>query len=158
MPSRKRQILSSDVQKHQGQSVWLADLWRSRHMEPGCVLDGHVWGGTEMTFWIQGQSSSGVNTQSTTSRIPAPLARPRLQPVSRTWWMWTQTALQEMCIRGPERQLSGVPRQARWPWFSSRFCSLLGAYCFWWPWAQCFTARSLSFLLCKMGISIAPAS
>lgn len=38
-PSRKRQILSSDVQKHQGQSVWLADLWQSRRMEPGCVLD-----------------------------------------------------------------------------------------------------------------------
>lgn len=49
-PSRKGQILSSDVQKHQGQSVWLAELWRSRHMEPGCVLDGQVCGGTDSGF------------------------------------------------------------------------------------------------------------
>ena len=61
-------------------------------------------------------------------------------------------------VRGPERQLSGVPRHARGPWVSSCFCPFLGAYCFWWPWAQCFIAHSLSFLLCKMGISIAPAS
>lgn len=59
--SRKRQILSPDVQKHQGQSVWLADLWWLRHTEPGRVLDRQMCGGTEKTSWTQGQSCAGVN-------------------------------------------------------------------------------------------------
>ena len=60
-PSRKRQILSSDVQKHQEQHVWPADLWWPRPTEPRCVLDGQVCGGTEMISWTQGQSRHGGN-------------------------------------------------------------------------------------------------
>lgn len=73
-PSRKRQILSLDVQKHQGQSVWLADLWWLRHREPDCVLDGQMCGGTEKISWTQGQSRLGVNRQGTTSCTASPLA------------------------------------------------------------------------------------
>lgn len=59
--SRMRQILSLDIQKHQGQHVWLADLWWLRHTELGCVLDGQMHGGTKKISWTQGQSCPRVN-------------------------------------------------------------------------------------------------
>lgn len=116
--SRKRQILLSDVQKRQGQSLWPADSWWPRHTEPGCVLDGEVHGGAEMICWTQGQSCRGVNGAEhnpiySSSPGSAQAAACTVQPVNVNSSSSPGNVYLMQCVRGPERQLNGVLTQAR---------------------------------------------
>lgn len=118
-PSRKRQILSSEVQKHRGQSARPADL-RPSHTEPGCILEGQVRGGTEVAPRAQGQGRCGVNgaelklPHSISPSGPACSLRAGRQVKVNSSILLGKVCLIQR-VRTPGRQLNGARRGATAP-------------------------------------------